>query len=251
MQLGYTIEFDHWQQLTVKEIDQLLLAHKLVVVKNCHLTGEELISQGKALGKLVIPQKQNQFHKLPEILVVMNTGYTGRCWHTDFAFSINPPRYTFLLCRKAPIQGGETLFIDTTRVYKKLPAKTRAMLDQWIGIFSFSQVFSRKLKARGEVLNENQQVPDTEHGIVRAHSQTGEKALHLHEEYLIAIKGYSWHESKTMINELYQLVFCNSFITRYQWHVNDMAVWDNRALLHKGCSCPEYCERELHRVIVQ
>ncbi|MCP4143340.1 MAG: TauD/TfdA family dioxygenase [Chloroflexi bacterium] len=240
------------RDLQNKSIEKKIVEQQLLIVKNALLTDDEYLRIARTFGEIELPSHQNRFHHLDEILIVTGSSTTGKCWHTDYAFWAEPPRFTFLLCKKSPAIAGETLFIDTHETYNKLSEPYKNKINKLKGIYSFKSVYAKKLKQKGLELTKRQfKYPDVEHEIVKTHPITKRKAIHLHEEYLLSISDYSSEESKNIIDDLYNTVLTSENTFVHNWNVNDLAIWDNRSMLHKGLSCPQPHSRELYRIVVK
>ncbi len=242
--------FDACQEQT---IETLLAESGLLIIAGVQLSDKAFIDLAQTFGEIVLPSKQNQNHQYQEILRVLPTSNVGRGWHTDLAFRKNPPRYTFMLCRKAPKFSGETLFIHTCEVVQHMTSSMKARFANLKGKYSFHTIFSQKLAQRGMELSEKQRqaTPDTTHPLLKRHPLTQRETIHLHEEYLIGIEGYSKEAALQQINELYRFVFQSKYIYSHAWSVYDLVVWDNRVLLHKGNPIHPCQTRELDRILIQ
>lgn len=89
------------------------------------------------------------------------------------------------------------------------------------------------------------------HPMVRTHPVTGRKALYLDlMVYRSQIEGVGSREKEALIRELIAHVERSEVIYRHVWREEDLLVWDNAAVLHRGTEVPPGQPRLLHRVTV-
>ena len=92
--------------------------------------------------------------------------------------------------------------------------------------------------------------PDVCWPLVRAHPDTGRKALYVNEGFTKRIVELSRTESRAVLAQLFEHVQDVNFQCRFHWQANSVALWDNRCTQHYAV--PDYHERRvLHRVAIE
>lgn len=175
-------------------------------------------------------------------------------WHTDIAFERVTSDYTSLICRERPSTGGDTVFASAYEVYDRLSPPLRAWLETLTGRFSpvgyepDPEVAHLYQIARGHPRNIDQSL-NAEHPMVRTNPVTGWKSVFGVGHHLQEVNGLAPAESKWIENFLMAMVTNNHDLQcRVKWEVNDLAVFDNRAVYHTATY--DYNEpRVCHRVV--
>jgi alpha-ketoglutarate-dependent taurine dioxygenase len=70
------------------------------------------------------------------------------------------------------------------------------------------------------------------HPVIRIHPETGRKALFVDELWTERIVELEPLESARILGFLFEHIKSPAFMIRWQWQVNDLALWDNRAFQH-------------------
>lgn len=117
--------------ITTEEIRELVYRHKLVVLKGVHPTPEQFIELGRLIGEIV-PYYEPVYHHQdhPEIFVSsteegQGVPRTGAFWHVDYMFMPKPFAFSMVLPLAVPGHDRGTYFIDLSKVWESLPAKTK------------------------------------------------------------------------------------------------------------------------------
>ena len=85
---------------------------------------------------------------------------------------------------------------------------------------------------------------------MRVHAETGREALYLNQQYTIGLDGWWPHESKALLDVIYQHATQPAFTCRWRWAVGDVAFWDNRCMQHMVMADVEGHRRAMHRTTV-
>ena len=80
--------------------------------------------------------------------------------------------------------------------------------------------------------------------LVRPNPVNSRKALVL-GSHIGAIVGMADDEAMALIDELTEIATQDTFTYRHVWRPNDVVMWDNRAVLHRGRPYDEANERRL------
>jgi alpha-ketoglutarate-dependent taurine dioxygenase len=159
-------------------------------------------------------------------------------WHTDSPFVAEPPAMTALRAVKLPQLGGDTCWGSAYAAYETLSKPMRAMLDGLTAINSLQPA----LDVLGGV-----KLPDLEggidryesiHPVVRVPPVTGRRALYVEAASTTRIVELTPAESAHILDLLFEHLKSPDFTMRHRWSVNDIAIWDNCAVMHYAV--PDY-----------
>jgi alpha-ketoglutarate-dependent taurine dioxygenase/4-hydroxybenzoate polyprenyltransferase len=145
--------------------------------------------------------------------------------HWDGAFVGNVPRYLFFHCLEAPdVDGGETVFVDTTRVWGHADESTRR---RWRALAFVYE--TEKLAHYGGRF---------ESAVVASHPYTHETILRFAEPVddlnpvTVDAKGLGASDSARAVAELRGALASDDALLEHAWAKGDVVVADNHALLH-------------------
>ena len=166
-------------------------------------------------------------------------------WHADSTAMAEPPIATMLRAVRLPPIGGDTLWASMYAAYDELSAPLRAMLDGLTAVHSMNSVLERaghtQFYAGPDVVSV--------HPVVKVHPQTGRKALYVNQTWTTRIVELEPAESAHVLAMLFEHVKSPDFSVRWRWAPNDIAIWDNRNVLHYAVADYEE-EREMQRVVI-
>jgi taurine dioxygenase len=231
---------------TFGEIYRAFLDHGILLLRNQDITREQHIEFSRRFGKLdrhdALPRDRHPDY--PELLLVTNrpnpdgtpsdTRYTGRQWHSDMSFTIQPSLGSLLRCFNLPEVGGDTLFANMTMAYEALSDGMKKLIAELHGIHMSG---TRKIanETTGTVRADEQKRinPPVAQPVVRVHPETGRKALYLGEK-VKRFDGMTDEESRPLIDYLNRHATRPEFVYRHQWRENDIVIWDNRCTMHQA-----------------
>jgi taurine dioxygenase len=215
-------------------VHEAFLKYCILLFRGQKITPEQHIEFSRRFGKLDmhddLADKRRPDHH--EILIVTNekqadgkpspTAYTGRHWHSDLSFTVQPALGSVLHGVRLPPVGGDTMFANQYMAYDALSDGMKKMLESLHAVqFHGAQHAERKLKSGSWVAQP----------IVRTHPETGRKALYVNEK-CVTIDGMTEAESAPIIKYLCQHATQPEFVYRHQWRTDDVIMWDNRSAMH-------------------
>ena len=228
------------------EIHEWVAAHRLVVIRGAApLAKRELPLAFGRLGPLQVWSfgAVNELRVLPD---AANYLYTPRAvpLHWDGAFTPRAPRYLCFQCVAAPPPdaGGETVFVDTTRVWTAADDATR---DRWRSL-RFRYQTERVVHYGGEVV-----AP-----VVARHPYTGETILRFAEPVddinpvSVVAEDLGPLESAAQITALRAALGDQRAVVVHRWTSGDLVIADNHALVHGRRPFAGAAPRHLQRVNV-
>jgi alpha-ketoglutarate-dependent sulfate ester dioxygenase len=226
---------------TVAQIRNALLEHKVVFLRDQSLNYRRQVAFAERLGPLTLghptlasPPDQPLLEEIDS-----SKGTRANHWHTDVTFVDRPPAFTLLHGVVIPPVGGDTLWANTVTAYQSLPAELRDLADRLRIVhtndYDYAAVYGRGERVDPAVTAQRQEfvstVYETEHPAVRVHPETEERSLVL-GGFARTVFGYSPQASRDLIRILQEYVTRPEQTVRWQWRVDDLAIWDNRATQH-------------------
>ncbi len=178
-------------------------------------------------------------------------------WHSDWSFLANPPSATLLHGRVIPPVGGDTLFANQYAAYDALDDAEKEKLDGFTAIHSAGPAYApdgfygARDKGRSMTIRPSENARATQtHPLVRAHPETGRKALFASPGYTIGIEGMETEDARAILYPLFRHQSKPDFVYRHHWRENMLVMWDNRCLNHMATGGYQGYRRLLHRTTV-
>jgi len=156
----------------------------------------------------------------------------SRVWHTDLSFRRFPDRYTLLSSRVVPSVGGNTQFCNAYAAYEALEEADRRTLDWLVAVHDLR--YSRSLIGLGLTPAEQARDYVTPQPLVLEHPQTGRRSLYL-AKHISEIIGMPTAEARALVDRLLNHAVHAQFVYELEWRAPGvLAIWDNRATMHRG-----------------
>ena len=119
------------------------LDHGVLQFRDQHLGDSDLVAFSRRFGELdLAPVKghgQVAVEGFPEVFIISNViedgvsigslGDTELLWHTDMAYTAEPPKASCLYSLSVAESGGETGYMDMYATYQALPADLKQRID--------------------------------------------------------------------------------------------------------------------------
>ena len=266
--IGAEIDCDcRLDQLSESDFEDVVKAfdeHSVLVFRGQPLSDEKQISFSKRFGSLETTVNSNpagggtvmtvlsnvdQHNKVipPEDKrMVFNTG--NQMWHTDSSFKRVPALMSLLSGREVPSSDGETQFASMRGAYGSLTDKKKQEIEDLICVHDFA--YSRALIDPNLMTTQNKlEVPPVRQAMVRENPVNKKKNLFLgaHASY---VEGLALAEGRVLIAELNQKIVETEFVYSHSWEKDDLVIWDNRTVLHRGRPWDRNQRRVMHRTTV-
>ncbi|HEX6499712.1 MAG TPA: TauD/TfdA family dioxygenase [Micromonosporaceae bacterium] len=166
-------------------------------------------------------------------------------FHWDGAFAEYVPRFFLFQCVRgcAPGAGGETVFCDTTKVYREAPPELRELWARTTVTYR-----TEKLAHYGGL---------TKWPLLVPHPTTGETTIRYAEpldpaQYLnplfLSVDGISPDDATRVMDDLRERLHDPRYCYAHPWRTGDIVVAENHALLHGRNAFTGSAERHVQRI---
>ncbi len=247
---------------SVDAIQQALLEHLVVVVRNQLISDAQLVALGKTLGPLEPPGMsiigKPYLDDYPDILVISNLTENGHplgnlgngeaIWHTDMSYRVKPCTYAILHALEVPPAGGNTYFANQYLAYDTLPEELKKKLDGKMLIHDETYNSAGQLRKGFSEVKDPREAPGAQHKIFRMHPLTKRPALALGRRRNAWIIGMPLEESEELLDWLWAHASQPQFVWGQEWRQGDTLIWDNRCVIHRRDSFDNRARRMMHRV---
>lgn len=234
-----------WSALAPAQVHAWVAEHRVLVVRGiASLRKRDLPAAARSLGPLLA----FSFGAVNELVAskdAKNYLYTTHevPLHWDGAFLGDVPHYLFFHCVEAPdVAGGETRFVDTSRVWARADVATQ---DRWRSL-RFAYETAAVAHYGGRIVAR----------VVAQHPFTNETVLRFAEPVddlnpvTVAAEGLDPLASARMITELRTALAADDVVFVHTWQAGDVVVADNHALLHGRRAFAGGAKRHIRRVNV-
>jgi taurine dioxygenase len=212
---------------TWQTLNELFSEHHVLVFPGQDLRPEEHMAFGRRWGELV-RHPYAGLESFPEIIELSNPGKrrdVNQHRHSDMTYNECPPKLTMLYALEAPEFGGDTAFANQHLAYDALSDGMRELVDGLQAIHSaegLAGIYGEDPKA----------APRATHPVVRTHDENGRRALYVCRAFTQRFVNWTREESRSVLDYLYLHSVRPEFQARQQWRPGDLAMWDNRSVLH-------------------
>jgi len=160
----------------------------------------------------------------------------NEAWHTDSSFKPVPARYSLLSAREVPPEGGDTEFADVRAAYDAWSGSDAGLRKEALAglVCEHSIVYSRSV-ITGDLFrpDEKAALPPVRHLLVRTHPATGRRNFYV-GSHCSHIVQWPLEQGRALIRALDAWSTQPRFVYAHRWRAGDLAMWDNRSVLHRG-----------------
>jgi alpha-ketoglutarate-dependent taurine dioxygenase len=218
--------------------------HALLVFPDQHLDADEQVAFGLRFGELehiigdtgivAISNQRPDGSLLEEDNAVMQIMIGNEGWHTDSSYMPLAAKASMLSAQVVPPSGGQTAWADMRAAYQALDEETRERIAVLSAKHSLKYSQARIGHTDpGEVSYGFQDGDPPLRPLVKIHPITGRPSLFI-GRHAFGIPGLSSEESEQLLQELLDFACQAPRTYEHDWQPGDIAVWDNRCLLHRA-----------------
>lgn len=222
--------------VTLDQLKKAWLDHKVLVLRDQHISTEQHIAFGRLFGDLEVHPFATGRRNYPEIVKIKSTAehrYAAASWHSDVTWRQEPSMGSILRGVVIPPAGGDTCFADAAAAYELLPADFKAEVDDLFAIHDFTKTFGRALSAQ-ERAAKQKEFPPARHPVIRTHPETGQRSIYTNRTFASHIEGVDSDVSERILDRLERAIMNPTVQCRIRWKVDTFVMWDNRAVQHFG-----------------
>ena len=241
---------------TFKAFEAALVEHKVLVLRDQHLTTEQHVRFSRMFGDLEVHPMRPQ-GEFPEILVLDNHKdnpvLSTDVWHSDTTFRKNPTKYTILRCEIMPELGGDTLWANMEAAYAGLSDTFRGMIAGLRAVHDFQNfrvLFKNTVEDRAKLHRMEDMFPNPSHPVVRTHPVTGRKSIYVNPQFTLRIEGMEPAESRAILDVLFAQARVPEYQFRLRWAPGTIVFWDNRSTQHYAANDYYPARRRMERTAV-
>lgn len=241
---------------TADELEEALVAHKVVYARDQHITTAQHVALGRMFGDLEVHPFRPE-GEFPEIMVLDNHKdnpvLSTDVWHSDTTFRECPTKYSILRCLEIPKVGGDTLWADMCAAYDGLSKAIRDMIDRLDAVHDFKNfraLYGDSDEDRARLRKMEELYPNPTHPVVRTHPSTGRKVLYVNPQFTLRINGLKADESDALLRLLYEQPHVPEYQFRLRWKPGTITMWDNAATQHYAANDYYPNRRHMERVAV-
>ncbi len=235
-----------------KIIINALNTYGMIFFRRQNLSSKHYVEFAKKFGKLAdYPRLKGLNKKYPQITVVQRKKSDkgpsfGEQFHTDSIYTKKPPRFTMLLSKLVPKKGkANTEFCSQYYAFRDLTKSMKRKLLILKGVYSsegpISITTKERVKEKGKKIKELKST----HKIIRKISSN--YAIYSSPGHLVGFRP----KIKNVIDlkkKLLKLQIKKKFQHSLGWEKNQLAIWDNRSMLHQAT--PFKGNRIMHRITI-
>jgi len=166
-------------------------------------------------------------------------------WHSDASYEHHPWRYSILASQTAVTWGGHTQFADLRAAYDDLDERTQALISDKQAMFYAN--YTRDFLGIDDDEAQRRTYPPVRWPMVRTHAGSGRKVLWV-DNKVFKVSGMSVPEGRALIHELLEHIGQREHVYSHQWSADEVVMWDNRSVLHRGRRFDLSEKREMRRV---
>ena len=252
------------------KIKNAIKTYGVIVLKDQKINDNEQIIFSQKFGELEQALEQDTLKGIrSEITRISNIGEDNkilpidskkviydrgnRSWHTDSSYKKIPSKISILSAREIPSEGGGTEYIDARHALETWDTKSRkfSIKDLKNEICEHSIVYSRMVNT-GDIFDKSykKKMPFVKQRLIRTHPYTKRSAFYV-GSHCSHIVGWNLNKSRNLIKEINNWIIKAGPIVHHKWNSNEIVMWDNRRVLHRGTYFDENSARRImHRTTV-
>ncbi|MDE8651489.1 TauD/TfdA dioxygenase family protein [Novosphingobium album (ex Liu et al. 2023)] len=232
----------------------LLWEHQVLFFRDTGIDNQQQAAIGRVFGPPIADSISRRHGVKDEDILPMNTGpyanaYYGTPWHADATYLEKPYLVSVLRSVIAPELGGDTVWSSGISAYEALPQDVKERIDGLTAIHRPNSKAYKLIEDKDELDDYLRQYSGVQHPVVITHPFNGRKVLYVNEGFTEELVGLPEGEGKDLLAFLKQQFTRPEHQVRFKWRPGSLAIWDNRAVQHKGVADYGNAQRQLVRVV--
>jgi len=227
-----------------RAVEDAFHAHAVLVFPGQHLSRDEQAAFGRRFGEFdtlvahtgsvpisnLLPD--GRIRDAADPIMGILRGNEG--WHTDSSYMPLAAKASILSAQVVARNGGETEWADMRAAWDALEPGAKSRIEP--------------LAARHSLVHSQAKIGELAPGsfkygyeghdaplrpLVKRHPVTGRRSLFI-GRHAYGIPGLAEAESERLLDELLEFACQPPRVLRHRWQVGDVAIWDNRCVLHRA-----------------
>lgn len=235
---------------------EAFVEYGLLFFRDQQLSEQQHLNFAQRYGEIVVNKFFKALPEFPQIAEVrkektqeMNI---GGGWHADHSYDEIPAMGSILVARELPTSGGDTYFANLYSAYDALSSGMKKTLESLRAIHSNTHLYGEDGFYRqtdlADQLGGMDRVGDATHPVVIKHPESGRKALYVNPGHTVQFEGWSWAESRALLDYLFTHVDQPEFTCQFNWLPGSVTLWDNRCTWHYAQNDYQGQFRLMHRI---
>ncbi|MBX2869318.1 MAG: TauD/TfdA family dioxygenase [Acidiferrobacterales bacterium] len=246
-----------------EELRRLFEQHSLLLFRGQTISDDEHLRLGALFG----PKEDrtiDQSDPDPEVSLVSNKKTDGELlregeqrllelqsnmlWHADSTFLPVPALANILIGRVIPPSGTSTEFASTRAAWVDMPESLKARARDVFFIHDYAhsrRQVDASLAQQMKFTHWGQQVWRS----VWTNPVNGKEALYI-ASHICGAVGMTESDAQDLARELIAWCTREEYVYTHQWQKNDVLIWDERAVLHRGVPWNYAEERTLSSICI-
>ncbi len=184
-------------------------------------------------------------------------------WHADLIYMDKINHGGILRPVQVPKRGGETGFIDRIAAYDRLPDDLKREIEGLSVFYQFDMAVEksrfgntwgvrqvRNSPAYDTLQARLHEYPRSVHPMVYVQQETGRKVLNVSPFFALGIKDRMNEEGDELLRRVLAYAADENYAYYHKWQPDDMVLWDNWRMLHRGAGVPADDERWMQRTTI-
>jgi taurine dioxygenase len=214
--------------------------HGLLLFRDQALSPQGHLAFASRWGDIVLNKFFKPVDGYPDIAQVRKEAgqemNIGGGWHTDHSYDEEPALGSILVAKELPDAGGDTWFANLASAYDILSPGLQKTLESLRAVHSNVHIYGEDgfyaNTDMAEQLGGGDRVGDATHPVVIRHPQSNRKILYINPAHTVCIEGWTYEESRALLDFLYAHVAQERFTCHFNWQPGSVAFWDNRSTWH-------------------
>jgi taurine dioxygenase len=257
------IDFDHFSRADASRLYQAFLDHGVLVFKDMELGVKEHVQLARLFGELGDPHPLEELRHPEQPCLSVLAANGGRAvaeddpdadlivgaipWHADKMYTPDPNRGALLRAAVRPAEGGLTGWIDTIRVYERLPYRIKCRIQGLHIVHSYDVAH----RAQSMVSGGAGQFPDTVHPLIIVHPESDRPALNLSPVSAARIVGLPADQAADLLDYLIEFGTDEAEAYVHDWEPGDLVAWDNLRAIHRAYGHKKRFARVMHSMALK
>lgn len=167
-------------------------------------------------------------------------------WHIDSTFLPTPALCNILTAKVVTREGGQTELASTRAAWAAMPDNLKERIDGRILGHNYRRSRERVSTDLAD-LPLFSKWPPQRWPAVWVNPVNGREALYI-ASHVYEVEGMSPSDGEALVDELIDFCTQPQFVYSHTWNVDDVLIWDQRAVLHRGMPWPYEQPRTLASV---